>query len=322
MVPGKLSISAQDVIVTYADPATNKPVKANLKVEPLNVSAIIPNVARKLDPFIAAERLELTHNISGETTDLQPGNSFSWAVKATVDGVSPMFLPSLAPPVDFDSVDAYADEPVVEEIDDAGLIAGSRLERITFVAKSGGHVFVPSVSLSWYNLSTGIVEETRLDGFAISVIGARAGGESSLTTGTFLTTIIAVILICGILYWLGLRRWARGILGWLQEQHKHWRLSETSAYRQLKKAIARRDYASVCMALDAWAKRTSAPDPRGNSEIRGVMTRLGQARYGKSGRMAVSDQDWCQLRELVNKLRRENRQTRKHRSGLAALNPR
>jgi MoxR-like ATPase len=43
---------------------------------------------------------------------------------------------------------------------------------------------------------------------------------------------------------------------------------------------------------------------------------------GKSGRMAVSDQDWCQLRELVNKLRRENRQTRKHRSALAALNPR
>ncbi len=321
MVPGRLSIPANDVIVTYADPATNKPVKANLKIVPLTVFAVVPKAAKELDPFIAAERLELTQDISGETTNLRPGDSFSWVIKATVNGISPMFLPSLAPPVEFESVDAYADEPFVEEIDNAGVIGGSRLERMTFVATSGGQVLVPSVSLSWYNLLSGKVEEARLDGFAIDVIGAHTGGKTSQIIGIFLTAIAAFTLFGGLLYWFGIRPWERAIFGWFRRQHQRWRRSEIWAYRQLRTAIASRDYAAFCMALDAWVSKTSAPDPRRNSEFRRLLVRIGEARYGKSGKMAISDQEWRKLRELLAKLRRASGQAHKHARGLGALNP-
>lgn len=113
MVPGDFAIPPQEVIVTYADPETNRSVKVTLTTEALAFSGVVPEGAEGLDPFIAAESLELVQEIEGEPAAMVPGDSVIRTVTAKVRGTSPMFLPDLLSPTAVDGVAAYPDEPVL-----------------------------------------------------------------------------------------------------------------------------------------------------------------------------------------------------------------
>ena len=63
MVPGTFSIPGQNLQVTYADPQTSEPVKAELAVDPVTLRGIVPKSAEGLDPFIAAKDLSLFTDI-------------------------------------------------------------------------------------------------------------------------------------------------------------------------------------------------------------------------------------------------------------------
>ncbi|MCB1485996.1 MAG: BatD family protein, partial [Bauldia sp.] len=138
MIAGTFAIPPQDVVITYADPETSKPIQATLRTDPLKFTGVIPEGAEGLDPFIAADRLELTEQIDGTPGDMKPGDSVIRTVTATIEGVSPMFLPTLLPQVAIDGIAAYPAEPAVEEKDNRGEISGSRTERVTLLAEGGG----------------------------------------------------------------------------------------------------------------------------------------------------------------------------------------
>jgi hypothetical protein len=111
MVPGDFTIPPQEVIVTYADPDSNEAVKATLRTEAVAFRGVVPEGAEGLDPFIAADALELEQTVDGEPGAMAPGDSVTRAVVATVSGTSPMFLPDLLVPVVVDGIASYPDEP-------------------------------------------------------------------------------------------------------------------------------------------------------------------------------------------------------------------
>jgi hypothetical protein len=238
MVAGTFDISAQNISVTYAVPGSSDTAQANLQTEPVRITGIVPKGAEGLDPFIAADSLRLTQEISQPTTGLQPGQSVKRTVTAQVKGASPIVLPQLMPEVRIDGIAAYPDDPSVSERDERGVLSGTRTETVTLMAEGGTMGHVPEIELRWFNLKSGTIETATLDGFDISVEGPPASKPGSERSTLMLAAAgLAALVILAVFALLIRRYWPRTI----------------DAHRRRR---ARR------LASKAWAERAAARSPR------------------------------------------------------------
>ena len=108
MIPGDIPVPAQAVRVTWSDPDGGEDLTADLPVDAVTFRGVVPEGAEGLDPFIAASGLRLERRVepagdaAGADPDapgqgMAPGDSVTVTLTATVEGVSPIFLPALAP---------------------------------------------------------------------------------------------------------------------------------------------------------------------------------------------------------------------------------
>ncbi|WP_148862862.1 BatD family protein [Marinobacter fonticola] len=319
MVAGDFVLPPQTVRVTYADSENGDRRQVDLSTDPLRFRGVVPAGTQSLDPFLAAESLELEQSREGGDDPMKPGDSLSWTVVAKVTGTSPMFLPSLLPELEFPGVAVYPDEPVVSETSDRGTMAGTRTESVTFVAQGGGEYDVPSVSLDWYNLTTGNVETASVEGFAFDVDGPPAPARAEVNWRS--VVVVAMLLLLCLLagFWI-VRRWGGAVRHRWETARARRRDSETHAYRDVKKTIARRDNARLYAALDVWAARTPGHDPRHNPELRKALLKLGEARYGGRGE-ANTDRVWRDLERAVAGARIAGRKEASAKQALPPLNP-
>ncbi|HRY25891.1 MAG: BatD family protein [Geminicoccaceae bacterium] len=318
MVPGEFAIPPQEVIVTWADPETSEPRKVTLTTEPLTFSGVLPEGAEGLDPFIAAEALELKQEVAGEPEAMQPGDSVTRTIKATIRGTSPMFLPALLPPTDVAGVAAYPDEPVLEESDDRGVLEGTRAESVTLVAEGGGSGEAPAVSLDWYNLKSGEVETASVDGFPIEVDGPPASSAEPRDWRAIGLASLAALLALAVVAWL-LRRLLPPFGRWLRERRTERLASEGHAFGQLQRAVARRDEPALRPALDAWAAKVEGHDPREHPGVRHALVAIGAARYGR-GASGDAGAGWRALAAALPEARRDAL-ARDRLAALPPLNP-
>ena len=319
MIPGRFALLPQDVVVTYADPETSKPVEAVLRTGPITFSGIIPAGAEGLDPFIAADRLALTETLDGNPAAMKPGDSVVRTVTATIEGVSPMFLPRLLPEVAIDGIAAYPAEPTVAERDNRGEIGGSRTEQVTLVAEGGGSGDVPPVTLDWYNLRTGTIERAAVEGFAVTVDGPPLKSSEPRDWRAILTVAGAGLVALVLLAWL-VRRVTPPALRFVRERWTTWLASEVRAYAALRRTIRRRDYTGLHPALDSWAAKVAPPDPRKDPRLVEALTRLGAGRYG-NGRAGAPSDAWRALGQAVADARHARRATTAGGDALPPLNP-
>ena len=319
MIPGRFTLPAQRIVVTYADPQSNEPVTHNLMTEAVTFSGIVPEGADDLKPFIAAQSLELKQEIEGEPAKMIPGDSVRRTVVATVKGVSPMFLPPLLPAGEIEGVAAYANEPVVEEKEEKGTTGGSRVESITYVAEGGGTGKTPSLKVDWYNLQTGNVETASLDGFAISVDGPPAQQAEPRDWRAIATTALLGLLVLAIAYWL-LKRLIPPLVRMVQAGYDAWLASEPYAFSLVKRAARKRDLAALLPALDEWAKRVPGSDPRNAHALKSALHEIGASRYGRQT-TASKDAGWNSLQGALADARREAVRTRNEPYRLQPLNP-
>jgi hypothetical protein len=319
MVPGDFAIPPQEVVVTYADPETNQPVRSTLTTDALSFSAVLPAGAERLDPFIAAQALELTQEVEGDPAAMVPGDSVVRKVTAQIRGTSPMFIPDLVLSTAIDGVGAYPDEPVVEESEDRGVLSGTRTESVTLVAEGGGSGVAPPVSLDWYNLESGEVEAAAVEGFVIKVDGPPVRGAEPRDWRAIGLTALAGALALALALWL-LRRVLPPLGHWVQARHADWLASEAHAYAKLRRVARRRDHAALRPALDAWAAKVPGPDPRHHPRLRDALTQIGAARYG---RMAPADTAaaWNALFSALPEARRASRALQAGATALPPLNP-
>jgi hypothetical protein len=316
MVPGDFAIPPQEVVVTYADPNTNQPKKALLTTEPLAFSGVVPEGAEELDPFLAAEALELEQEIEGEPEVMVPGDSVTRTVTATIRGTPPMFLPNLLPATTMEGVAAYADEPVLEEVDERGVLSGTRTESVTLVAEGGGSGAAPPVSLDWYNLESGEVETAVVEGFAIKVDGPPVRSAEPRDWRAIGLAALAGTLALALGLWL-LRRILPPLGRWVRARHADWLASEAHAYAKLRRVAHRREHAALRPALDAWAAKVPGSDPRRHPRLQDALTQIGAARYGRT----APDDAAAAWRALLSALPEARRASRAPQAGAAALPP-
>ncbi len=183
MIPGAFPLPAQEVAVTWSDPQTGKPAKTVLKTEPVTFKGVPPPGTEGLDPFIAADSLQITRQVEGSPQTMKPGDSVIVTITATVRGVSPMFLPDLPAPVPIEGIAAYPDDPVVTETEERGRPGGTRVERVTLVAEAGGGGELPPISLRWFDLETSMIETATVDGLAFRWKGRRSVMTNRATGG-------------------------------------------------------------------------------------------------------------------------------------------
>lgn len=301
MVPGDFAIPPQQVIVTYADPDSNAPVKATLQTEALAFRGVVPEGAEGLDPFIAADALDLAQSIDGDPGAMKPGDSITRTVVATVAGTAPMFLPDLLPPVTIDVVASYPDEPVLAETDDRGTSGGSRTESVTLLAESGGSGETPAVTLDWYNLETGEVETASVDGFSVVVDGPPAARGSTRDWRAIALATLAVVAALAAATWAA-RRAYPPLARWLEARRTRRLASEAHAYAELRRAVSRRDHAGLRPALDLWAERMPGPDPRRDRRLIDALTALGAAYFGPAAPTSA-DAAWRALADALPAMR-------------------
>lgn len=319
MVPGEFEIPPQTVQVTYADSESGDRQQINLTTDPLRFRGVVPPDAESLDPFLAAESLTLEQSRNGGEGPMKPGDSLTWTVTVKVSGTSPMFLPKLLPELSFSGVAIYPDEPAVSETSDRGVMAGTRTESVTLLTQAGGQFAVPAISLDWYNLTTSQVETASVDGFGVEIDAPPAAPLEKVDWRMLLG--IAVLVLVGILlvFW-SVRRWGGAVRQrWLAARQRRL-ASEAHAYRQLKNTIARRDFARLYPALDAWRAKVANGDPRQDPDIEAALLRLGEGRYGGKN-VAATNASWKALGSAVAHARSMNRGNETTTHALPPLNP-
>ncbi|MEL6204767.1 MAG: hypothetical protein AAFR47_05600 [Pseudomonadota bacterium] len=307
MVPGGVDLPAQEVTVTWADPDTNDPRQVALPTEALTVTGIVPEGAEGLDPFIAADVLTLDQDLTGEPEGMQPGDSVTRTVTATVRGTSPRFVPPLLTASTIAGVRAYPEEPVLEETAERGIVQGSRSETVTYVAEGGGSGEAPAVTLDWYNLGTGAVETAGLPSLSLSVDGPPAQLAPSVEPRDWralaVVTIAAVLALTLVV--LSVRRLAPPLRAYAVERRTAWQASEGYAWVALQQSLRTRDAARLRPALDLWAARLPGPDPLCDPRVSDALTTLGAARYGPAEGQASDG--WRRLAKVLPDVRRTAR---------------
>ncbi len=321
MVPGTFDLPAQTVTVTWADPDTNAPLSNEMATEPLTITGVLPPGAEGLEPFFAAEALELKQTVEGETEGIAPGASVVRSVTASVRGTPPMFLPALLPPHQIDGMRAYPDEAVLEESGDRGVISGSRTERVTLIAEGGGAGEAPAVSISWFNLRSGEVETATVEAIPITIDGPPAVSTTQTPRDwrAIGVSALALLLAVGVAA-LILRKLAPPLSSWIGRQWARWRLSEPVAFRALRSTVRERNHKMLYDALEDWAAKLPGHGVLDDPRLREALGALGAARYGPGPRGGGSEAGWRAVERVLPEVRMAAMERRKP-APLPPLNP-
>ncbi|OSP53963.1 BatD family protein [Pseudoruegeria sp. SK021] len=295
MVPGQFNIPPQDILVTYAGPDQSDPITTTVQTEAIAIEGVIPSGAEGLNPFIAAEDLTLTQEVSDQTTGLAAGDSVVRTVTATVSGASPFMLPPLLPPVEIDGIRAYPDHPEVTESEDRGVLSGVRIESETLMAEGGGSGQVAPIDVRWFNLKSGKIEVATLDGFEISVDGPPlVSGPAEPRNWTL---GLVILVGCSGAAFIGWRAWPH-VTGALQSRKSARLASKSYAQNALLTAISAQDLPETLRCLDVWANRAPATRPETMERISEALTVIGQHIYGRSPDSAAPEL-WQSLPPMI-----------------------
>ncbi|SLN37631.1 hypothetical protein PSA7680_01824 [Pseudoruegeria aquimaris] len=317
MIPGAFTIPPQELQVLYAEPGKTEPLVATLRTPPISFSAEVPAGAEGLDPFIAAEGLEITETIEGTPDALVPGASFTRTITAKITGTTPILLPQLAAGDSPAGIAAYPSEPVIEESENRGTLSGTRSEKITYVAEAGAEGSLPGVTLRYWDLKAGAVKETGIDPVTIFSDGPppaapQAPPESRLR---LILGAAAALLLFGVAFlaarWLAPRLRARRAA-----RRAAYLASEAHAHERLLKAIAAQDYGASLAALPLWERRLDLGTAQ---DVRAALRRAAAGAYGGEPDPAA----WRDVRAAVEATRKRAHAHRSRAEGAAlpSLNP-
>ncbi len=243
-------LAGQSITVAYANPGAD-PLTLDVDIPEIVFRGTVPQGAEALDPYIAGSGLRLMLQVEGDTGGLEAGDAIILRYTAELDGLPAIFLPPLAPDVEFEGVSIYADQPEVEDGTPA-----RRGEKLTLVFEAGGEFDIPGAELAYWNTEAGAIETASAAGFAISVAGppvttADAGPDMTEKDWRQVSVIGLVTLITAF----GLWRLLPGIAKRMKNAAERRRLSEAYAFRKLQQALLSGPPEAAYRELLAWLER-------------------------------------------------------------------
>ena len=313
-------IAGQTMKVTFANPGSD-PITVDIEVPEVVLRGVVPEGAESLDPYLAGRKLELALDVDGELDALETGDAVVLAYRAELDGLPAIFLPPLAPDLEFEGVSVYRDMPDVQDGDTA-----SRTEKVTLVFDAGGEFSIPGMELSYWNTESRAIEVATASGPVISVQGAPAASDRAESGTVRRWQWWAAMMIVAAILLLVIRRTVPAIVQRYRAAADRRRQTEGYAFGRLIKALASGDGRAAYVALLHWADRLEPSMSvltfagRYGSESRpALVTALSAGIYGDTGKTA----DLRKLGQLLTAARRRyrHRNTARSVSRLPPLNP-
>lgn len=264
-VAARYELTGQEVLVRFADPATNEPVVEAVTIPAVAFSARLPQGAENLSPFLAGKTLSLEQTISPAGETLQAGDAIERRVTATINGTPAMFLPPLLSTPADNGLKFYPREPRIADRPGTrgDTIAGTREETALYVFERGGSYRLPEVNLRWWNSDSRMIETTSLPEITIDVkpgAGASQDRPSADTTGSGKWILIAgslfVFFLAGLLGW----RYPQYLKIWMRRQLERRRATESYAFRKVMHDLQRgpgdpKDVGDLYKSLQCWLER-------------------------------------------------------------------
>lgn len=311
-------MSGQQLSVTFANPG-KEPINVDVELPEVVLRGTVPDGAEPLEPYIAGRNLELNIDIEGELDDLEVGDALVVHYRASLDGLPAIFLPPLAPPLEFDGVSTYRDLPDVQD----GEIA-SRSETVTLVFDAGGEFTIPALELDFWNTVSQSIETVGAEGAVIRVEGAplAAPQGDGVTQNRWLPALVAGSFLLLFALWFG---GARAIRRYRAAAERR-RQSEPYAFKQLSRTLRSKDSEKKYRALLHWLERLepgmsarSFATDYGDEALSEAITILSDGIFGK-------DKSAADLRRLAGGLGKARkrylaRRTTRQLSSLPPLNP-
>lgn len=320
MVAGNFVLPQQVLRLTYADPETSDPIRAEMTIPALGLTATVPEGAENLDPLIVAESLELEQVFDGPKDVLAEGEAVKRKVTARIKGSSALFIPPLIPELENVAAQAYADEAIIKETEDRGVLSGQRSETVTYVARFGGNLELPEISFEWFNIKSGKVETATLNG-AVYAIDAPAPERVPLLTPRQIALVMAGVLALALVGW-ALHRWAWPLVhAGLRTRKQRHLASEVYAADQVKKAIRAHDLHRVAATLTLWEARLPTSATPQDVALETALLRAGAARYRSAQNGAEPAADWPDVTRAFDKARKARLDARRREKRVSALPP-
>jgi hypothetical protein len=149
-----------------------------LETPTLSFAATLPPGAENMATFFPAPKLTVTQVIQPTNGRLEVGGTITRIVTQRAEATEPMLIP----PVTFGDIDGlrrYAKAPVTRNISDGrgGLVAGERVDTVTYVVNRRGHYTLPPVDVEWWNTAMKQREVAHLPAVTFT---ARAAHEKPL----------------------------------------------------------------------------------------------------------------------------------------------
>jgi hypothetical protein len=277
-------MAGQTMSITFANPGSD-PISVDVEVPEVVLRGVVPEGAELLNPYVAGSSLELTLDVEGELDAIEAGDAIVLNYGAELTGLPAIFLPPLAPELEFDGASTYRDTPDVQDGETA-----RRSEKVTLVFDAGGEFIIPGVELSFWNTVSRSIETVATDGLVVSVAGPPVAGMAAADTtkirwqwiGVFAVGAIALLPVL----WRGLPKLAAR----RREAVEQRKQTEAYAFRRLTSTLGSGDNAEAYRALLHWAERLQ---PRmsartfasryGDKDLSAAIAALSAAVYGDVG---------------------------------------
>ena len=299
MVAGDFILPGRALRLTYVDPVSTDPITKEIPLPVVAFTATVPEGAEDLDPLIVAEGLVLEQVFEGPEETLAEGEAVKRIVTARIEGTSGLFLPPLIGLVENDAVQGYASEPAVGETENRGVLSGQRRETATYVARYGGPLELPEITLRWFNTTSGQVEVTTLEAREFT-IDAPDKPREPLLSQRQIVLLIAGLALAAVLIWMVARfAWPtlRASMAARKAQHL---TSEAHAAQQVQAAIKARDLSRTASARIVWEARLPSASPPQDEAFTEALLAIGAAQFSDQTATA----DWPKAAHAFTKARK------------------
>lgn len=176
---GEISVPAIPLAIEISQWGDSTLKQAVQKTAPaLTFTARTPPGAEKIHGLISTERLSADQTWQPETSELSVGDTLERRITFSADNVSAMVFTPLVF-AGAEAFDVYPKPPEVEDRYDRGDLTARRVEAVTYVFKRTGRVELPSVTITWWDLSRKALRKTVLPSRTFNVAPSAAARATS-----------------------------------------------------------------------------------------------------------------------------------------------
>ncbi|NOQ35776.1 MAG: protein BatD [Methylococcaceae bacterium] len=125
----------------------------------------------KGEHWLAAYKVKLVQQWSGDNSNMQVGEPLTRTLTLMVDGATVGQLPDLQQAYTKKGLKNYPDQPTLKEKKTENGVIAFREEKIAFIPSKAGSYTLPEISVDWFNVKTGKMENTQIAETIVTAIG-------------------------------------------------------------------------------------------------------------------------------------------------------